>query len=79
MVSTQRRAEASARSISSFHMIKLIFLVAAFASLVLSVTLWFTGSREEGLFVGLWVPAIHSLGTLILTGEGHRLEDGSRS
>ena len=64
-------------SISPFHQIKALFLVAAFASLVLSVSLWFTGYREEGVFVGLWVPAIHSLGTLVLTGERERLEGRS--
>lgn len=56
---------------------KLLFLVAAFLSLVLSVTLWFTGNEDEGVFVGLWVPAIHSLGTLVLTGE--RRSDPARS
>lgn len=35
---------------------------AAFASFVLSVTLWFTGSQSEGIFVGLWVPSILSAG-----------------
>lgn len=49
--------------------VKLAFMAAAFVALCLSVGLWFTGSKEEGLFVGLWVPAIHSLGTLVLTGE----------
>ena len=56
-------------SISSFHKVKLAFLVAAFISFVLSVSLWFLVDREVGLFVGLWVPAIHSLGTLVLVGE----------
>jgi hypothetical protein len=56
-------------SLSSFHRTKLVFLFAAFASFVLSVSLWFLVDRELGLFVGLWVPAIHSLGTLVLTGE----------
>lgn len=56
-------------SLSSFHRTKLIFMAAAFASFVLSVALWFLVDRELGLFVGLWVPAIHSLGTLVLTGE----------
>lgn len=56
-------------SLSSFHRTKLVFLAAAFASFVLSVALWFLVDRELGLFVGLWVPAIHSLGTLALTGE----------
>ena len=44
-------------------------LAAAFVSFLLSVSLWFLVDRELGLFVGLWVPAIHSLGTLVLTGE----------
>jgi hypothetical protein len=56
-------------SLSSFHKTKLVFLVAAFFSFVLSVGLWFLVDREIGLFVGLWVPAIHSLGTLVLVEE----------
>lgn len=56
-------------SLSSFHRTKLVFLAAAFISFLLSVSLWFLVDRELGLFVGLWVPAIHSLGTLVLTGE----------
>lgn len=55
--------------LSRFHWMKLVFASAAFASLGLSVSLWFTGHRDAGVFVGLWVPAIHSLGTLVLTGE----------
>ena len=55
--------------LSEFHRTKLVFLVAAFLSFVFSVALWFLVDRELGLFVGLWVPAIHSLGTLVLTGE----------
>ena len=45
---------------------KLLFIAAAGLSFVLSVSLWFTGFRDEGLFVGLWVPSILSLGTLVL-------------
>ena len=56
-------------SLSAFHRTKLIFMTAAFVSFLLSVGLWFLADRELGLFVGLWVPAIHSLGTLVLTGE----------
>lgn len=63
---TQRTVELLANS-SSTRLIKLGFLAAGFASLCLSVALWFSGNREEGLFVGLWVPAIHSLGTLVLS------------
>ena len=58
--------------LSSFHRVKLAFMAAAFVSFVLSVALWFLVDREVGLFVGLWVPAIHSLGTLVLTGEDRR-------
>ena len=39
-----------------------LFLVAAAASFVLSVALWFAGSRQEGVFVGLWVPSILAAG-----------------
>jgi hypothetical protein len=39
-----------------------LFLVAAAASFVLSVTLWFTDNRDEGMFVGLWVPSILAAG-----------------
>lgn len=35
-------------------------LAAAFISFLFSVGLWFTGYREEGLFVGIWVPSILS-------------------
>ncbi len=47
-------------------------LIAAFASFLLSVTLWFTGSREQGLFVGLWVPSILSFGSVALQMENGR-------
>jgi hypothetical protein len=48
---------------------KAFFLAAAFLSFLLSVTLWFTGHRAEGTFVGIWVPSICSAGALILTGR----------
>lgn len=37
------------------------FLIAAFASFLASVSLWFLVSHEYGLFVGLWVPSILAL------------------
>ena len=43
-----------------------LFLLAAFASFVLSVSLWFSGDRDEGLFVGLWVPSILAFGAFAL-------------
>jgi hypothetical protein len=42
-----------------------LFLLAAAASFGLSVTLWFTGNEQQGIFVGLWVPSILSLGALL--------------
>jgi hypothetical protein len=44
--------------------------LAAFLSFLLSVVLWFTDSREEALFVGLWVPSILSLGAFYATLKG---------
>lgn len=69
---TDTTGQARIETLDRFDRVKLMFMAAAFVSLVLSVGLWFTGQREEGLFVGLWVPAIHSLGTLVLTGERNR-------
>jgi hypothetical protein len=48
--------------------LKLPFLLAGFLSFVFSVWLYFVqGEETAGIFVGLWVPSIHSLGTLLLT------------
>ena len=49
--------------------VKLLFLLASFISLVLSVGLWFTGNEQQGLFVGIWVPSILSLGALLVAGD----------
>jgi len=48
---------------------KLLFCAAAFISLIASVTLWFTGHKGEGQFVGLWVPSILSLGAFLFSGK----------
>jgi hypothetical protein len=39
-----------------------LILAAAFGSFLLSVSLWFSGHKEQGQFVGLWVPSILALG-----------------
>ena len=44
-------------------------LFAALISFLLSVYLWFTGSREQGLFVAIWVPSILALGAFVLSGR----------
>ena len=49
---------------------KWLFVVAAGISFGFSVWLWFGGQREEGLFVGLWVPSILSLGALMFASRG---------
>lgn len=48
--------------------LKLPFLVAGFFSFLFSVWLYFVqGETTAGIFVGLWVPSIHSLGALLLS------------
>lgn len=42
-----------------------VFLAAAFLSFLLSVYLFFTGQKMEGIFVGIWVPSILSLGNYL--------------
>ena len=44
-----------------------LLLVAALASFLLSIGLWFTDNREEGVFVGLWVPSILAAGGFWMT------------
>ncbi len=51
------------------QMIKASILAAAAISFLLSIFLWFTGAREEGIFVGIWVPSILSFGALMLSGR----------
>lgn len=48
---------------------KMLFLIAAGLSFLFSVSLWFGGLRDEGMFVGLWVPSILALGALMLAGK----------
>ena len=50
---------------------KALFFAAAGISFCLSVWLWFSGDRERGLFVGLWVPSILSAAILLLTEARH--------
>ena len=49
-----------------------LFLVAAGLSFVLSVGLWFSDHRDEGVFVGLWVPSILAAGAFWITAVGRR-------
>ena len=62
---------------------RLPFLLAGFFSFLFSVYLYFVADETSaGIFVGLWVPSIHSLGTLLLApvagiGQPGRVEVGS--
>jgi hypothetical protein len=48
-----------------------VFL-AALLALATSVYLWFSGHRDEGLFVGLWVPSILAFATYIKVSSERR-------
>lgn len=61
----------SRRGTSRLAASKALFFVAAGLSFALSIWLWFSGDRERGLFVGLWVPSILAAGNLVLTGGRH--------
>ena len=49
-----------------------LFLVAAGLSFLLSVGLWFAGNRDEGVFVGLWVPSILAAGAFWISAVARR-------
>lgn len=51
---------------------KASIIVAAAISFALSVYLWFSGSRDQAVFVGIWVPSILSFGALVFAGAGNR-------
>jgi hypothetical protein len=46
-------------------------IIAAGASFLLSIVLWFTGRKQQGAFVGLWVPSILAFGAIMLSGGRH--------
>ncbi|MEJ7715601.1 MAG: hypothetical protein WKF40_07820 [Thermoleophilaceae bacterium] len=56
--------ERAAGGVLASHPGAALIALAAFVSFVLSVSLWFADSREEALFVGLWVPSILPSGAL---------------
>jgi hypothetical protein len=53
------------QAVSRETVAQLLLLLAAAVSFVLSVTLWFGGHELQGIFVGLWVPSILSLGAVV--------------
>lgn len=54
---------------SRMKIAKASILAAAALSFALSVWLWFSGSKEQGLFVAIWVPSILSFGALMFAGS----------
>ncbi len=66
---TAHSSTTAARSISREGGAKALFVLAAGVSFVLSITLWFGGHEQQGIFVGLWVPSILSLGAVVLAGR----------
>lgn len=48
------------------------FLIAAFASFLASVVLWFLVNHDYGVFVGIWVPSILAfwVGVRVRLGQG---------
>ena len=47
-------------------------MISAFASFLLSVSLWFAGDRLYGVFVGLWVPSILAAGSFWVVANDRR-------
>jgi hypothetical protein len=60
----QEKGHVSAVALQAETAGRALILLGAFVSFVLSVSLWFTGNHEQGIFVGLWVPSILALGGL---------------
>ncbi len=59
--------------------VRLPFVVAGFLSFLFSVFLYFVkDDTSAGIFVGLWVPSIYSLGTLLLTPVAEVVPRGRR-
>jgi len=54
--------------------LKVTTLAAAAGSLAMSVYIYFRGTGEfhrlDGIYVGVWVPSILSLGAFLLAGKG---------
>jgi len=49
----------------NFRKSTILLLAAAFISFLLSVSLWFNGFKDEGLYIGLWVPSILAFGSFL--------------
>jgi hypothetical protein len=67
MEATQRHAvDARALARERERRAKALLFLGAALSFVASVSLWFSGNELQGIYVGLWVPSILSLGAIVL-------------
>lgn len=55
---------------NAYRKARALILVAAFISFAFSVSLFFLSDETQGIFVGLWVPSILSLGAFIAPAKG---------
>ncbi len=65
------RVDARTGSLAKARQAKALFFAAAGLSFLASISLFFTGDTERGIYVGLWVPSICAAGALLLAGERH--------
>lgn len=52
-----------------------LILIAVLLSFALSVYLWFSGQKESGMFVGLWVPSIFGAALFMRSFHSQARED----
>ncbi len=75
MSASIERLRAGARGVRAAEVVpgisrpKALFLLAAGLSFLMSVYLYFSGSHEQGIFVGIWVPSILAAGALLMGGK----------
>tara|TARA_B100001094_G_C17866755_1_gene640109 strand:+ start:174 stop:434 length:261 start_codon:yes stop_codon:yes gene_type:complete len=57
-----KNVERKRRGVIMFRLFDIMVLLLTFISFLFSIYLWFSGNREEGLYVGLWVSSIIGVG-----------------
>ncbi|MEX1219225.1 MAG: hypothetical protein WEB05_02430 [Solirubrobacterales bacterium] len=66
MTTDTKPAKSGSNVAKSKERARALILVAAFLSLVGSVALYFAGNENGGIFIGLWVPSILTLGAMLV-------------
>ena len=66
MASVTSNRGRSELAVSNETRARLLLLTAAAVSFLLSISLWFSGHELQGIFVGIWVPSILALGSIVL-------------